>query len=179
MQLLQLWANQPHVIFATGHDSPIARFPEMSANYSITSFNVSTYDKPRGGLVLFWHGICSYLSLLTTELGLIPPQGQTRLPDALNCQRLEKIVPRSDKAKLMVDPPRPPYLATLPSPGGLLFYLLVGPTSNHPGALPRNHTRLTPLEFIPLGCGILKNSENQLYFLSSHYPSRSVKVNQS
>lgn len=85
-------------------------------------------------LFLFWHGICFYLSLLTTELGLIPPQGQTRLPDALNCQRLEKIVPRSDKAKLMVDPPRPPYLATLPSPGGLLFYLLVGPTSNHPGA---------------------------------------------
>ena len=96
------------------------------------------------GRLLFWHGICFYFLLLTTELGLIPPQGQTRLPDALNCQRLEKIVPRSDKAKLMVDPPRPPNLATLPSPGGLLFYVLFGPTSNHPGALPRNHSRLTP-----------------------------------
>ena len=84
------------------------------------------------GLLLFWHGICFYFLLLTTELGLIPPQGQTRLPDALNCQRLEKIVPRSDKAKLMVDPPRPPYLATLPSPGGLLFYVSVDP--HHPGA---------------------------------------------
>ena len=83
------------------------------------------------GLLLFWHGICFYFLLLTTELGLIPPQGQTRLPDALNCQRLEKIVPRSDKAKLMVDPPRPPNLATLPSPGGLLFYVLFGPTSKH------------------------------------------------